>query len=97
MAKKEELFEKETKYCKVIKSVTLVDGEETFALEKLYIKSLDRYEIRLGLYKDCLDRPNKLIARPVDICADKHATLLILGIKAGILDKDFKEMLKEAL
>lgn len=97
MAKKEELFEKETKYCKVIKSVTLVDGEETFALEKLYIKSLDRYEIRLGLYKDCLDRPNKLIARPVDICADKLATLLILGIKAGILDKDFKEMLKEAL
>ena len=39
MAKKEELFEKETKYCKVIKSDTLVDGEETFALEKLYIKS----------------------------------------------------------
>ncbi|HBF8686547.1 hypothetical protein KWV42_10415 [Clostridioides difficile] len=76
-----------------MKSVTLVDGEETFALEKLYIKSLDRYEIRLGLYKDCLDRPNKLIARPVDICADKLATLLILGIKAGILDKDFKEKL----
>ncbi|HBE9726362.1 TPA: hypothetical protein KNI71_002545 [Clostridioides difficile] len=76
-----------------MKSVTLVDGEETFALEKLYIKSLDRYEIRLGLYKDCLDRPNKLIARPVDICADKLATLLTLGIKAGILDKDFKEKL----
>lgn len=93
MDKKEELFEKETRYCKIIKSVTLVDGEETFALEKLYIKSLDRYEIRLGLYKDCLDRPNKLIARPVDICADKLATLLTLGIKAGILDKDFKEKL----
>lgn len=97
MAKKEELFEKETKYCKIIKSVTVVDGEETFALEKLYIKSLDRYEIRLGLYKDCLDRPNKLIARPVDICADKLATLLILGMKAEVLDKDFKEMLKEVL
>ncbi|HBG0789767.1 TPA: hypothetical protein KPF24_000684 [Clostridioides difficile] len=91
MAKKEELFEKETRYCKIIKSVTLVDGEETFALEKLYIKLLDRYEIRIGLYKDCLDRPNKLIARLVDICADKLATLLMLGIKAGILDKDFKE------
>ena len=37
MAKKEELFEKETKYCKIIKSVTVVDGEETFALEKIYI------------------------------------------------------------
>ena len=34
MAKKEELFEKETKYCKIIKSVTVVDGEETFAWRK---------------------------------------------------------------
>lgn len=97
MAKKEEVFEKETKYCKIMKSVTLVDGEEVFALERLYIKSLDRYEIRICLYKDCLDRPQKLIARPVDICADKLATLLLLGIKAGILDKEFKEMLKESL
>ena len=97
MAKKEELIEKETKYCKIIKSVTLVDGEETFALEKLYIKSLDRYEVRLCLYRNCLDRPNKLIARPVDICADKLATLLTLGMKAGVLDKEFKEILKEAL
>ena len=94
MAKKEELFEKETKYCKIIKSVTLVDEEETFALEKLYIKSLDRYEIRLCLYKDCLDRRQKLIARPVDICADKLATLLVLGMKAGILDKSFEDILK---
>ena len=46
MAKKEELFEKETRYCKIIKSVTVVDKDETFALEKIYIKSLDRYEIR---------------------------------------------------
>ena len=44
MAKKEELFEKETKYCKIIKSVTVVDGEETFALEKIYIKALDNEE-----------------------------------------------------
>ena len=38
MAKKEELFEKETRYCKIIKSVTVVDKDETFALEKIYIK-----------------------------------------------------------
>ncbi len=80
MAKKEELFEKETKYCKIIKSVTVEDGDEIFALEKLYIKALDRYEI--------------LIARPVDMCADKLANLLILGIKADILDKEFKEIFK---
>ena len=36
MAKKEELFEKETRYCKIIKSVTIADGEETFAGENIY-------------------------------------------------------------
>ena len=53
MAKKEkeELFEKETKYCKIIRSVELKDGDELFALEKIYIKALDRYEIRICLYR----------------------------------------------
>ena len=91
MAKKEELFEKETKYCKIIKSVTVVDGEETFALEKIYIKDLDKYEIRLCLYKDCLERPNKLIPRPVDIDLKLFRDLIILGTKSGVLDKEFLE------
>ena len=91
MAKKEELFEMETKYCKIIKSVTVVDGEETFALEKIYIKDLDKYEIRLCLYKDCLDRPNKLIPRPVDIDLKLFRDLIILGTKSGVLDKEFLE------
>lgn len=94
MAKKEELFEKETKYCKIIKSVTVVDGEETFDLEKIYVKALDRYEIRLCLYKDCLDRPNKLIPRPTDIDQNLLGDLIVLGIKAGVLDKSFIEKLK---
>ena len=53
MAKKEkeELFEKETKYCKIIRSVELKDGDELFALEKIYIKALDRYEIRLWVMR----------------------------------------------
>ena len=37
---KDELFEKETKYCKIIRSVTVEDGDERFAIEKIYIKSL---------------------------------------------------------
>lgn len=89
MAKKEDLFEKETRYCKIIKSVTVVDGEETFALEKIYIKALDKYEIRLCLYKDCLDRPNKLIPRPTDIEESLFRDLILLAIKSGVLGKDF--------
>ena len=93
MAKREEVFEKETKYCKIIKSVDLVDGDEIFSLEKIYIKSLKREEIRIALYKNCRDRERKFIARAVDIEIEKLITLISLGIKAGILDKDFKEKL----
>ena len=91
MAKKEELFEKETKYCKILKSVDLVDGDEIFALEKIYIKSLEREEIRIALYKNCRDRERKFIARAVDIEQDKLIDLIILGIKTGILDNKFKK------
>lgn len=95
MAKKQtteevvEKFEKETKYCKILKSVTVVDGEETFALEKIYVKSLDRVEIRLCLYKDCLDRPQKLIARPVDLSYNVFIKLISEGIKENILEESF--------
>ena len=92
--KSEEKIIKETKYCKIIKSVTLVDGEETFALEKIYIKDLDKYEIRLCLYKDCRDRPRKLIPRSTDIDERLFRDLILLGIKSGILGKEFLEGIK---
>lgn len=91
MAKKDEIIEKETKYCKIIKSVELIDGEEIFALEKIYIKSLAREEIRIALYRNCRDRERKFIARAVDIEEDKLIKLISLGIKDGILSKEFKE------
>lgn len=99
MAKKEkeELFEKETKYCKIIRSVELKDSEELFTLEKIYIKALDRYEIRMCLYLDCNDRARKLIPRPVDISPDKFIDLIALGFIAGILDKDLKNKLKSII
>ena len=94
---KDELFEKETKYCKIIRSVTVEDGDERFAIEKIYIKSLERYEVRICLYRDCRDRINKLIPRPVDISPDKLSTLILVGIKAGILDGEFKQELIKGL
>lgn len=94
---KKDLFEKETKYCKIIRSVTVEDGDETFAIERIFVKSLQREEIRFCLYRDCLDRPNKLIARPVDITADKLSILILVGIKAGVLDNEFKNELISGL
>ncbi len=94
---KEELFEKETKYCKIIRSVELNDGDELFALEKIYIKALDRYEIRMCLYLDCNDRARKLIPRPVDITQDKLIDLIALGVTTGVLDDEFKKKMKSYL
>ena len=99
MAKKikEELFEKETRYCKIIRSVELKDGDELFTLEKIYIKALNRYEIRLCLYLDCNDRNRKLIPRPVDITQEKLIDLIALGVTSGILDDEFKNQLKSCI
>lgn len=94
---KKELFEKETKYCRVIRSVELKDGDELFALEKIYIKALDRYEIRICLYRDCNDRARKLIPRPVDMIQDKLTDLIALGITTGILDDEFKNKIKSCI
>ena len=94
---KQELFEKETKYCKIIRSVTVEDGDERFAIEKIYIKSLQRYEVRICLYRDCRDRINKLIPRPVDLTIDKFVALILVGLKAGVLDDDFKQELIKGL
>ncbi|EMY9862420.1 TPA: hypothetical protein OLY81_003537 [Clostridioides difficile] len=80
-----------------MRSVTVEDGEERFAIEKIYVKSLKRYEVRICLYHDCKDRMNKLIPRPVDISPDKLSTLILVGIKAGILDDDFKQELIKGL
>ena len=89
---KDELFEKETKYCKIIRSVTVEDGDERFAIEKIYIKSLKRYEVRI-----CLYRINKFIPRPVDLSEDNLVTLLLVGLKAGVLDDKFKQELLKGL
>ena len=94
---KEELFEKETRYYKIIRSVELKDGKELFTLEKIYIKALDRYEIRICLYRDCNDRARKLIPRPVDITQDKLIDLIALGITTGILDDEFKDKIKNCI
>lgn len=94
---KTDLCEKETKYCKIMKSVTVEDGGETFALERIYVKSLDREEIRLCLYKDCLDRPQKLIARPVDLSEEKLLELILKGIKSDVLDNSFRQALKKVV
>ena len=95
--KNEEKVIKETKYCKVIRSVELKDGDELFALEKIYVKALDRYEIRICLYRDCNDRARKLIPRPVDMTQDKLIDLIALGITTGILDDEFKDKIKSCI
>ena len=87
---------KETRYCKIMKNAIVEDGDEKFAIEKIYIKALKRDEIRICLYRDCKDRPNKLIPRPVDLRIDKLLKLIIEGLKSGVLDDDFKqELIKE--
>lgn len=86
---------KETKYCKLLQSVGFEDKYTgyKYAIEKIYVKSLKRNEIRICLYKDMRDRAgkvtNKMLVRPVDLTSDELLKLLVNGYQNGILDKDF--------
>ena len=48
---------KETKYCTLLQSTKITDKDGlgyTYAFEKIYVKELEREEVRICLYKDCL-------------------------------------------
>lgn len=95
MEKKKEQEVKETKYCRLLQSVGFEDKYTgyKYAIEKIYVKSLKREEIRICLYKDMRDRAgqvaNKMLVRPVDLTSDELLKLLVKGYQDGILDTDF--------
>ena len=101
MEKKNEQEVKETKYCKLLQSVGFEDKYTgyKYAIEKIYVKTLKREEIRLCLYKDMRDRAGKvtckMLVRPVDLTSEELLQLLVKGYKDGIIDDKFITSLVE--
>ena len=58
---------KTTKYCSILKQGIVEDEEYRYCIERVFIKSKKREEIRFSLYKDTITRENRYIPRSLDV------------------------------
>lgn len=68
---------KETKYCLLLKQGKITVDESIFSIERIYVKVMEREEIRFGLYRENHNQVERLIPRPVDVTEDE----LLVSVK----------------
>lgn len=102
-ATNKELKQKETKYCKMLKSARMTDKATgyTYAFEKIFIKELEREEIRMCLYKDMRDRggqiQNRMLVRPVDLTELEFVQLFKLAFEQNLFTDECKKYLSNII
>lgn len=92
---------KETKYCTLLQSTKITDKDGlgyTYAFEKIYVKELEREEVRICLYKDMRDRSgkiqNKMLVRPCDLTEMEFIQLFDKAIKDKLFSDEFVNYLR---
>lgn len=92
---------KETKYCTLLQSSKMADKDGlgyTYAFEKIYVKELEREEVRICLYKDMRDRggniQNRMLVRPCDLTEMEFIQLFEKAIKDGLFSDEFINYLR---
>ena len=92
---------KETKYCTLLQSTKITDKDElgyTYAFEKIYVKELEREEVRICLYKDMRDRSgkiqNRMLVRPCDLTEMEFIQLFDKAIKDKLFSDEFVNYLR---
>lgn len=98
MAKKvEEEIIKSTRYCNLIKQASLKDEDYTYCIEKIFVKSMNRYEIRFAVYKDIVRGDDIYVPRSLDVTELELIELIKKAIKERVFSDDFIDMLKQEL
>lgn len=87
---------KRTKYCDLLAQGTNQEGNDISAVERIFIKKLNREEIRFAWYKIKEDSVY-FQPRPLDITEDEFLELLKDGINKGVFTNKFIENLKNIL
>ena len=92
---------KETKYCTLLQSTKIADKDGlgyTYAFEKIYVKELEREEVRICLYKDMRDRSgkiqNRMLVRPCDLTEMEFIQLFDKAIKDKLFSDEFVNYLR---
>lgn len=94
MAKKvEEEIIKSTRYCNLLKQASLKDEDYTYCIEKIFVKSMKRNEIRFSVYKDY----DIYVPRNLDVTELELIELIKKLTKEKVFSADFIEMLRQEL
>lgn len=88
---------KSTKYCNIISQAKVDDNEYTYCIERIFIKSKRREEIRFSLYKDTVRSSNRYIPRSLDVTELELIGLIKKSIKEKVFSEEFIQMLKEEI
>lgn len=88
---------KETKYCQILNQGKLVDEEYTYCIEKIFIKTMKRDEIRFTLYKDTMRSAERYIPRSLDVTEEQLLQLIKEAIAGSVFSKEFIKSLGKIL
>lgn len=88
---------KSTKYCDVLKQSKVVDDTYTYCIEKIYVKSMNRNEVRFSVYKDTVRGQERYIPRSLDVTEIELIELIRNSLSKKIFSNEFIEMLKQEL
>ncbi|EDU37905.1 hypothetical protein [Clostridium sporogenes] len=88
---------KETKYCQILCQGKVADEEYTYSIEKIFIKSMKRDEIRFSLYKDTIRSAERYIPRSLDVTEEQLLQLIKESINAEVFSKEFIKNLSKIL
>ncbi|EGT0000734.1 hypothetical protein [Clostridium perfringens] len=98
MAKKvEDEIIKSTRYCNLLKQASLKDEDYTYCIEKIFVKSMKRNEIRFSVYKDTVRGDDIYVPRSLDVTELELMELIKKSIKEKVFSDDFIDMLKQEL
>ncbi|GAA0860262.1 hypothetical protein GCM10008916_25810 [Clostridium nitritogenes] len=93
----EEKIIKSTRYCNLLKQASLKDEEYTYSIERIFVKSKRREEIRFAVYKDIVRGDDIYVPRSLDVTELELMELIKKSIKEKVFSDDFIDMLKQEL
>lgn len=89
---------KKTKYCILEKQARVQNGDDVAAIEDIYVRHLNRKEIRFAFYKaDGETGKDRFVPRPLDLTEEELLNLFKESIKEKIFTDHFKDELKVIL
>jgi len=93
---KEKAFN-DTKYCKFYAQGSFFNEDYMCSIEQIFIKDLERREIRFAYYKKNKKNNYQLVPRPLDVTDEEFISMFMEGVKNGVFSNVFIKALETIL